>query len=200
MRSRRGVASNPMTTTPHLPRMPFTDSNILAIFADKKRQTRRIPCAANSIGWKHGLDLSMAVISNHDHGCCLVSGGVILRPKLKPGDRVAATEAFQWAASMGVCNKADDYLIYRATDPDWSTTEGWKWRPPMFMKADYSRLTLEITEVRAQKIQEISHMDSMVEGCSGRIGFSVLWDSINKTRSSWESNGPVWAYTFRRVK
>ena len=195
-----------------LSRMPFADSNILAIFADKKRQTRRIPCAANSIGWKHGLDLSMAVISNHDHGCCLVSGGVILRPKLKPGDRVAATEAFQWAASMGVCNKADDYLIYRATDPDWSTTEGWKWIPPMFMKADYSRLTLEITEVRAQLIGDISEGDAMAEGVHPndfrlkdnfnpyRHEFRELWNSINFRRSPFEANGPVWAYTFRRVK
>jgi len=80
-----------------------------------------------------------------------------------------------------------------------------------------SPLTLELTAVRVERVQEISEEDAVAEGISltkelpewrgtaksigSHVGrYAVLWDSINAKRGySWESNPWVWALTFRRV-
>ncbi len=81
------------------------------------------------------------------------------------------------------------------------------WRPSIFMPRWASRITLEITELRAQPVQDISEEDAIAEGIANgayavnpRYSFQVLWDSINKKRGySWESNCWVWAISFKRV-
>jgi hypothetical protein len=90
---------------------------------------------------------------------------------------------------------------------------GYKWKPSIFMPRWASRLTLELTDVRVQRVQEITANDAVEEGCCylgeddvkrnrrSVDAFRDLWDSINAKRGySWESNPHVWALTFRKVK
>jgi hypothetical protein len=80
-----------------------------------------------------------------------------------------------------------------------------RWRPSIHMPRWASRITLEITDVRVERLQDISEDDSMAEGIpfegdqpSPRDNFSALWDSIKGT-DSWDENPWVWVVEFKRV-
>lgn len=86
-----------------------------------------------------------------------------------------------------------------------------KWRPSIHMPRWASQITLEITGVRVERVQDISEQDARDEGASPitenktvsgvfRSGFRLLWDSINAKRGyGWDANPWVWVVEFRRV-
>lgn len=101
---------------------------------------------------------------------------------------------------------------YRAeTDSDGDDIRkgyGYKWTPSIHMPRWASRLTLEITSVRVQRVQEISEDDAQAEGVEwnntpmrfghtcAKSAYAALWDEINGA-GSWESSPWVWALTFK---
>jgi hypothetical protein len=75
-----------------------------------------------------------------------------------------------------------------------------------------SRITLEITDIRVERLQDITEEDAEAEGSkldggtapeicyTYRYGFSKLWDSLNAKRGfSWESNPWVWVIGFKEA-
>lgn len=91
-----------------------------------------------------------------------------------------------------------------------------KWKPSIFMTRKASRITLEVTGVRVERLQAISETDAMAEGiactnehrwglaATGREhnapthAFRALWESINGA-DSWAANPWVWVVEFKRV-
>jgi hypothetical protein len=88
------------------------------------------------------------------------------------------------------------------------------WKPSIHMPRWASRITLEITDVRVERLQDISCNDLLAEGspvcireysdrtigCVGaREWYRTLWDSING-EGAWDKNPWVWAVSFRRVE
>ena len=94
-------------------------------------------------------------------------------------------------------------LVYKATD-----LKGWleyetisiKWKPSIFMFRKYSRILLEITDIRVERVQDIRIEDAILEGYPpGKINLIIkwfidLWDSINAKPKPVEANGKIVSY------
>ena len=105
-----------------------------------------------------------------------------------------------------------DALERQWSDNDLRNFGNWgRYRHARFMPRWASRLTLRVTDVRVQRVQEISPSDAVAEGVfgDGRYAtapplpypvatFAELWDSINGKRPgcSWASNPWVWCVSF----
>lgn len=105
-------------------------------------------------------------------------------------------------------------LAYRA---DWGPAQGsTHWRPSIHMPRWASRITLEIVDVRVERLHEITGEDAEREGIerfggwwrdylhdgealiTGFASFASLWESINGP-GSWAANPWVWRVEFRRL-
>ena len=131
-----------------------------------------------------------------------------------PGDRLWVREAFvsgYEADDSGYLitedadgNELDERVWYRADCEDfrWYGDDGESvpvpWKPSIHMPRWASRLTLEITGVRVERVQEISEADAIAEGCDSADGFRELWGSINGD-GAWDANPWVWVVVFRQV-
>lgn len=114
------------------------------------------------------------------------------------------------ASEMRTYYRADGEPFSRWLDPDTDEwRDGIKWRSSIHMPRWASRITLEVTDVRVQRLQDISEEDAVAEGCRHHHDtagdgqnvieqFSYLWQSIYGP-DSWAVNPWVVALTFRRV-
>lgn len=80
------------------------------------------------------------------------------------------------------------------------------WTSPLFMPRWASRITLEITGIKVEMLQDITVEDCLKEGSymptdiDDEGGFINLWNSINAKRGyGWDKNPFVWAYEFKKI-
>ena len=147
--------------------------------------------------------------------------GTVLCPYGVHGSRLWVRE--EWSHNPDAGANCDDHrcgiqghIRYRASE-DLATVDTFagsaRWRPSIYMPRWASRITLELTDVRLQQLQEISEEDARAEGVTlqggpcdhpdrpvnHRAAVQVLWESINGKRAPWSDNPWVWALTFRVV-
>ncbi len=146
-------------------------------------------------------------------------------PYGQPGDRLWVRESFQPIHADGVEREDTDWgtgkgyaCHYPATDEIIEWVDGddkitSRCKPSIHMPRWASRINLEITGVRVERLQEISGMDAMCEGVHvppnlpndwaklefARHEFYHLWASINGEKS-WASNPWVWVVGFKLVE
>jgi len=94
-----------------------------------------------------------------------------------------------------------------ATDRD---AAGHVWTPSIHMPKWASRITLEVTDVRAERLLDVTEADAVAEGLTVldairrkvptvRDAFSLLWDDLYADSLPWSGSPWVWVITFRRV-
>jgi hypothetical protein len=131
-----------------------------------------------------------------------------------PGDRLWVRETFITGYELDddEVRVGDERVWYRADGEidSWLDENGYmsdpKWRPSIFMPRALSRITLEITAVRVERLQDISEMECIAEGCDGTgwdeptayAQYAMIWKSINGP-GSWDANPWVWVIEFKRV-
>lgn len=220
----------------------FSAPMVRAILAGRKTQTRRavrkqfapdadpaeVP-ASSPEGWQ---------ITGHsglwwdDAASCF--DDAIKCPYGQPGDRLWVRETWQGPlleyagdyqrVNRGLSINNPEHCVYRATDKMDAVDDDGKelgWRPSIHMPRWASRILLEITGVRVERLNDISEADSAAEGLyhDGDIPFnmpwfvepedvqgysqakdcySVLWEQINGA-GSWDANPWVYVVEFKRV-
>lgn len=169
----------------------FQGAMVRALLDGTKTQTRRAwrdqPPAGVRIGYVPGTTKS---------------------PYGEPGDQLWVREAWQhieggpiYDAAGGVMDSVDTETIYRASQPN---ARG-RWKPSIHMPRWASRITLEITGVRVEKLNAISAADCWAEGIPHSPDvdpvheYQALWERINGP-DSWTANPWVWVIEFKRVK
>ncbi|BEM92730.1 hypothetical protein SME53J_21690 [Serratia marcescens] len=119
-----------------------------------------------------------------------------------PNDRV-------WYAADN--NRCSDIEVVNGVrgiySPESDVHVPFRWRPSIHMPRWASRITLEITAVRVERLNDISEEDAKAEGAPTELciigekhymGFRTLWKSIYG-EESWRANPWVWVIEFRRV-
>lgn len=223
------TSTNPKQQTPREHPILFSAPLVRAILDGRKTQTRRIastdakttaifrvenestfpPAKEPYTGWVRRCDAPLLL--------------PVRCPVGAPGDRLWVRETWQaiWATEdpPPTLKSPEGWNIgYPATDgiqemhdeekPDGISTAC---RPSIFMPRWASRIDLEVTGVRVERVQEISEEDAVAEGLTpwtrrdgtketARYQFRCLWDQINGDRAPWTANPWVWAIEFRRIR
>lgn len=153
----------------------------------------------------------------------------------EPGTRLWVRETWQYAAKK-YCSCTSSSIFYPCDD--WMKRTGCKsdrreivyaaeggstkWRSSTTMPRRVSRITIEVTYIRVERLQDISEADAIAEGmqrsrvnywcgaqhkahafprqmASAKAAYADLWDSKYAKTTPWESNPWIWRVAFRRV-
>ncbi len=196
----------------------FKTEMVKAILDGRKTQTRRI------IKPQPEKDPDGTKYNKSGYWCAIPGVGAMtpvhylksLCPYGKVGDTLYVRETWARASEQRV--RPPRAIVYRA---DWAKMfydagRNWalceydiKWRSSIHMPKACARLFLEITDIRVERVRDISVEDCLCEGTGYENGefydngyidaFKTLWDSINKKRGfGWEVNPFVWVVEFKQ--
>lgn len=183
----------------------FSGPMVRAILDGRKTQTRRAVKESDEFGL-HRLEQCINGRARwHAIGDTMDFSHIQDCPYGRPGDLLWVRETFT-AFDKGRCHYRADF----ARDPIGERDHGITWTPSIHMPRWASRLTLEITDVRVERLQDISEDDLLVEGIApyrdgwtnGMLGpfnspalaFVDLWES---TGGDWNDNPWVWVVEFK---
>jgi len=218
----------------------FSTEMVKAILKEQKTQTRRvIKDGANrtpqNIGREKFYKMVNALNNKSFFGAgfykdsdvfeCkgeILTDAVYFKCPYKPGDVLYVKET--WGK-----DENGEYVYrtnYGTTENDSFPPSMFKWKPSIHMPREAARIFLKVTNVRVERLQDITEEDAIAEGISWldeacysnngwtptlydpdsggspvfRDGFAALWDNLNAKRGySWESNPWVWVYEFERI-
>ncbi|MBP3406742.1 MAG: hypothetical protein J6N18_11615 [Kiritimatiellae bacterium] len=209
----------------------FNTEMVRAILDGRKTQTRRIikPQPTNPrwnnigwVGWDDGHGYQMKAPCNPGDILWVRETWVF-----DSGDEDYGTGCFMYKADMPIHIDAKDTA--HGDDVD-ITSEDYKWHPSIHMPKEAARIFLRVKDVRVERLQDITVLDAINEGCCGTIcdhadanpelgctdcyntgwlerpetEFALLWDTTVKKADlpvyGWEANPWVWVIKFERCE
>lgn len=212
--------------------MIFNAEMVRAILDGRKTQTRRImkpqpePCPRGGHWWPSNVFKTMLHVEEEMQNGKGGWGGLVgdACPFGDVGDRIWVRETFQgplfdYDLMDSYCKdptqfEKPEFCVYKADGvpaPEFYDADDELhccWRPSIHMPRWASRILLEITNVRVERLKSISDGDAIREGCSTadmKSGdcvadvFARLWASIYGDES-WNSNSWVWVIEFKRIE
>ena len=198
----------------------FSTEMVKAILDGRKTQTRRVAKFDFYAGHEdkfyykpvYYTNICSYVLSDIDRNAIVTFE---LKPRYKPGDIIWVRETWGYAKNNLHPEKSisGGMILYKETD-DSDDVE--KWRPSIHMPKTAARIFLRVTDVRVERLKDISEADAIAEGCEkilrktdltvaafARNSFAILWDSINAKRDGgaykWDMNPWVWVISFERI-
>lgn len=191
----------------------FSGPMVRAILEGRKTQTRRLvrPQPDNRLKVARrllnaGHENIGAVFSERDGDLSGQLASSAICPYGAPGTRLWVRETWGCAHYEGI-DAAPNYF-YRADETDPEHDALIRWRPSIHMPRTASRITREITDVRVERLQQISEDDARAEGVGEGpqegmvtgpvVAFADLWGSIHGP-DAWLKNPWVWVVEFRRI-
>jgi hypothetical protein len=189
----------------------FSGSMVRAILEDRKSMTRRvIKPQPERDGNMWRLKTAIWPLSNISLPVTYTDDPLYFIAPHLHGDVLWVRETWKVDAS----DLEGDSYVYRADDEKEKYPNNLLlWRPSIFMPREAARIFLRVTDVRVERLQEITPEDARREGCEGFLhinplfgcaetikNFQNLWDGINAKRGyAWSTNPWVWAYSFERI-
>jgi hypothetical protein len=197
----------------------FTGRMVKAILDGSKMQTRRVvkphpwqvmPPRGGEPLWPYGFRFYKGSTTHGDPFPMRCPYGV-------PGDRLWVKE--RWTSTVQTCGGghaciayADGYARELLCDNEGEgdpvglgaavtphLDDETKWRPSIHLRRIYSRIALEVTGIRVERVESITDADAIAEGFTDRAAFLDLFYNVNE-RAPKGSNPWVWVVEFRRVQ
>ena len=204
----------------------FSTEMVQAILEGRKTQTRRIikpqpkeGIITTAFDFKKGFYASKIKIEENPDRFEITK---LFKPKYQTGDILWVRETWQTAWNF---YKKSCETIYKADGGYWIDDDGiMKWKPSIYMPKEAARIFLEVSNVRVERLKDISEEDAIEEGIeiihyaenilpvfrnyllkekkgtlNPRLSFRTLWEKING-EDSWDANPWVWVYEFKVVE
>ena len=204
----------------------FNTDMVRAILDGRKTVTRRLPSKRIENKWDDYCDYVSAVATT---GCTSFTEKQFYEqyPPYQPGDILYVRET--WCK-----NYYHDYgkYFYRADGEEidmplitggtikYGKADGLRWRPSIHMPKEAARIWLKVTDVRVERLQDISDEQAKAEGANWKNGknvgfeekmrrtaverFAEIWDSAIKKSDlglyGWDANPWVWVIAFERCE
>ena len=209
--------------------MLFNTDMVNAILEGRKTVTRRVVYEPYYIDH---ADVCMKSGLAMRRGSASTTGMPYPDRPYAPGDILWVRETWQFIPCIdccldlnGLCQESpvtyedsdsigDGCFIYRADYPE---PQRISWRPSIHMPRDAARIFLRVTDVRVERLQDITPEQIDAEGCkewaystttgellpSGPSWFRIAWNSTVKPSAlyqyGWEANPWVWVIQFERI-
>lgn len=128
-------------------------------------------------------------------------GTLCIKSPYQPGDILYVRET--WMDYAGLTMYKADCDKYKLESLNFA---GFGWKPSIHMPKEVARIWLNVTDVRVERLQDMTDDDAEAEGCfdytSTALGFPDVWDSTIKKsdldRYGWHANPWVWVIEFEQ--